>query len=157
MDTAPLKAIKDELKQKSPQELSELVLSLGRARKENKELLTYLLFYRMDEQEYIRSVKEVIDDGFARINDRNFYYIKKSVRKILREVKKFIRYSKLKETEVALLMHFCVRLSEMHPSYNRNTVLGNLMDRQQALIRKAIDKLHPDLQYDYLQELDEIS
>ncbi|NNC83209.1 MAG: hypothetical protein HKN79_06500 [Flavobacteriales bacterium] len=157
MDPASIKVIKDELKDKSPAELTELVLALARSRKENKELLSYLLFDSYDEEGYIRAIKEEIEEEFSRINDRNFYYIKKSVRKILRNTKKYIRYSKKKETEVEVLLHFCKTLADMTPSYKRNIALSNLMDRQFALIYRTIGKLHPDLQYDYRTELEEIT
>ena len=45
-----------------------------------------------------------------------YFYIKKSVRKILRMAKKYIRYSKNKETEIEILLHFCTVLKNMKPS-----------------------------------------
>ena len=41
-----------------------------------------------------------MDELFEGINTDSYYYIRKSVRKILSQIKKFIRYSKKKETEV---------------------------------------------------------
>ena len=84
------KAMKKRL---SNTELQQLCLRLARFKKENKELLTYLLFESQDESGYIATVQEFMDDAFELINTNNFYYIKKSIRKILRHVKKFIRYS----------------------------------------------------------------
>ena len=49
MKTATVKQIKDELSYKSANELKELCLHLSRFKKENKELLTYLLFEAHDE------------------------------------------------------------------------------------------------------------
>ena len=100
MKAASLAQIKKELKLRSPQDIEELCLRLGRFKKENKELLTYLLFEADDEQGYITHIKETIDDEFNSITNTNFYYLKKSVRKILKNVKKYIRYSNDKETEL---------------------------------------------------------
>ena len=44
MKAAGVKAIKDDLKMRSKEELQELCLTLSKFKKENKELLTYLLF-----------------------------------------------------------------------------------------------------------------
>jgi len=42
------------------------------------------------------------------------------------------------------------------PSINRSTRLLNIFDTQVRMIKKAIEKLHEDLQYDYQLELDEL-
>jgi hypothetical protein len=153
LKAASLAQIKKELKLRSPQDIEELCLRLGRFKKENKELLTYLLFEADDEQEYIAHIKESIDQEFDSITNTNFYYLKKSVRKILRNVKKYIRYSGNEETEVAILLHFCERLIRFKPSIIRNITLHNLYDRQLLLIDKKIEALHEDLQYDFREDM----
>ena len=105
-------AIKKELKHRSQDELMALCLRLSRFKKENKELLTYLLFEAHNEEGYIESVKQYIDEAFEAINTDSFFYIRKSMRKILRNVKKYIRYSLKKETEVELLLYFCQKLKD---------------------------------------------
>jgi hypothetical protein len=149
MIAATVVQIKKELKQRNPEELLELCLRLSKFKKENKELLTYLLFESDHETGYIDSVKEEMDEAFAAINTNSYFYIKKSVRKILRNVKKYIRYSGNKETEVVLLLYFCKKLKTLTPSINRNTTLLNLYERQLLFIEKKIILLHEDLQYDY--------
>lgn len=156
MKAVTVKKIKNELKYKSQNELIELCLSLSKFKKENKELLTYLLFEAHNEEGYIESVKEEVDILFDEINTKSFFYIRKSVRKILRLIKKFIRYSKKKETEVELLMHFCYKLKNFSPSIRRSPRLMATFERQIILIEKAIDKLHEDLQYDYKLELESL-
>jgi hypothetical protein len=156
MKAATIKQIKDELKESSPEQLLEYCLRLARFKKENKELLTYLLFEADDEKGYVQTVKEAVDDQFEMINRTNLYYIKKGIRKILREIKKYIRYSKDKETEVQLLLYFCEKLKAFTPSVYRSTVLQNLYDRQITLIRKKVTSLHEDLQYDYGLEIDRL-
>ena len=156
MKTASIKQLKDELNFKTQSELKELCLHLARFKKENKELLTYLLFEAHDEEAYIMGIKQQITLEFSEINTKSFFYIRKSVRKILSQTKKYIRYSKKKETETELLLHFCKSLQEYHPNFKRSQRLQNVFDAQIRMIKKAIDKLHVDLQYDYKIELDEL-
>ena len=126
-----------------------LCLRLSKFKKENKELLTYLLFESDHEEGYIETVKSEIDELFSEINTNSYFYIKKSVRKILRNLKKYIRYSGHKETEVELLLYFCQKLKDFRPSIRRNTTLTNLYHRQLDFVEKKIGLLHEDLQYDY--------
>jgi hypothetical protein len=156
MKAVSVVTIRKELKHKSNQELAELCLRLSRFKKENKELLTYLLFEADSEEGYIETVKAEIDEQFEIMNTNSYFYIKKSVRKILRNTKKYIRYSLNKETEVELLLYFCKQLKAMSPSISRNTTLTNLYDRNIEAITKKILNLHEDLQYDYNQLLEEI-
>lgn len=156
MKAASLKEIKTELNHRSTQELLELCLRLSKFKKENKELLTYLLFESANEEAFIQSIKETVDADFETINTKTFYFIKKSVRKILRELKKFIRYSQNKETEIELLLYFCHKLQDFSPSIKRNTTLTNLYNRQIEYIKKKVTTLHEDLQYDYNLELEDL-
>jgi hypothetical protein len=156
MKAVTVKKIKDELSHRSANDLMELCLHLSKFKKENKELLTYLLFESHNEEGYIESVKEKVDDLFDQINTKSYFYIRKSVRKILTLTKKFIRYSKKKETEVELLLYFCVKLKDFKPSISRSPRLTNTFERQILLIKKTITSLHEDLQYDYQLELNEL-
>jgi hypothetical protein len=151
-----LKQLKDELSHKSANELKELCLHLSKFKKENKELLTYLMFESHDEEQYIQSVKDQMDVFFTEINTKSFFYIRKSVRKVLTLTKKFIRYSKKKETEVALLLYFCYKLKSFTPSISKSPRLTNTFERQIILVKKAIATLHEDLQYDYQLELNDL-
>jgi len=156
MKAASLKEIKSELNHRSSQELLAICLRLAKFKKENKELLTYLLFESENEEAFKQSIKEKLDFDFEAINTKTYFYIKKSVRKILRELKKFIRYSQNKETEVELLLYFCEKLKEFKPSIKRNMTLVNLYNRQLEFISKKIKTLHEDLQYDYQLELENL-
>nr|WP_299071062.1 hypothetical protein [uncultured Allomuricauda sp.] len=156
MKAATVVQIKKELQHRNPDELLELCLRLSKFKKENKELLTYLLFESDDEEGYIETVKAEVDQQFSEININSFFYIKKSSRKILRNLKKYIRYSGKKETEVELLLYFCQKLKDFRPSINRNTPLLNLYNRQLDYASKKISALHEDLQYDYGLILEEL-
>ena len=156
MKAATVKELKVELKNRSPQELLGFCLRLSRFKKENKELLTYLLFESSDEQAYIENLKMEIDEQFDLINTRSYYIIKKSIRKILSSIKKHIRYSQKNETEVVLLIYFCVKLKAFSPSIYSNPGLQNLYNRQIESLKKTIKSLHEDLQYDYTIEMEEL-
>ena len=156
MKAVTVKEIKTELSHYSQKELVELCLRLSKFKKENKELLTYLLFESSNEEGYISSIKLEIDEQFELVNTKTYYFIKKSVRKILRNIKTAIRYSKNKETEVELLLYFCKKLKDFKPSIHKNTVLKNLLDREIASIEKKMLVLHEDLQYDYGMALENL-
>lgn len=157
MKSVSLKELGQELTYRTPKELRDLCLRLARFKKENKELLTYLLFEFSDELKYVRMVKQEIDDEFELINRTSYFYIRKSVRKILKNTRKYIRYSQKKQTEVELLLHFCTRLRSLSPPIQRNTALLNLYNRQIDTIIKKVGLLHEDLQYDYGIELSELT
>lgn|SRR5690606_26188442 len=156
MKAASVKELKDELNHRSPQELLEICLRLSKFKKENKELLTYLLFDSFDEAGYTEKVKQELEEQIDSINQTNIYYIKKSVRKILRTLKRYARYSSRKETEVELLLYFCQKLKSFSPFIRKDKVLNSLYDRQLLQIKKLILSLHEDLQYDYQMELQEL-
>ena len=77
--------IRKELHHRSHDELMELCLRLAKFKKENKELLTYLLFEADNEEQYIQTVIEDLNEQFETINTNSYYYIIKSIRKILRK------------------------------------------------------------------------
>jgi membrane-anchored protein YejM (alkaline phosphatase superfamily) len=156
MKAAGVKAIKEELNSRSRQELSDLCLKLSKFKKENKELLTYLLFEADNENLFIISIQEEIDLEFENINRKSYYFIKKSIRKILRNTKKNIRYSKKKQTEVELLLHFCKKLKKFDPSISNSIPLTRIFDREILKVEKILNTLHPDLKYDYETEIESI-
>ena len=157
MKAATVKEIKIELNNKSHQEILNLCLRLSKFKKENKELLTYLLFEADNQENFINNIKEEIDAQFKLINTKTFYFIKKSVRKILRRIKTYIRYSKNTETEVELRLYFCYKLKNFDPPLKYNRVINNLYLREKEAIKKRVSTLHEDLQYDYKLELKELT
>lgn len=156
MKAVTVRELKKELNHLSQSEIIELCLTLSKFKKENKELLTYHLFEASYEEGYIESVKLEVDEQFSTVNTKTYYFIKKSVRKILRMIKKYNRYSKKKETEIELLLYFCKKLKEFRPSINNNTVLKNIYLREIASIEKKLLLIHEDLQYDYNLELEKL-
>jgi hypothetical protein len=156
MKAATVNELKQELINTSPSVLTELCLRLARFKKENKELLTYLLFEAHDTSAYIESVKNNMAIQFADMNKSNVYFVKKSLRKILRTANKYTRYSGLPIVEIELLIYFCTAMKKLNVSINDNQVLFNIYQNQLKKINKAIAGLHEDLQYDYLGELSKL-
>ena len=156
MKPATLAELKKELKLRSPEELLQICLRLGRFKKDNKELLSYLLFDAQDESGYVEAIKYHIDDAMEEINTSHIYYAKKGLQKILRGLNKYIRYSGNKQTEVEVLIHFCEAIKESTIDINRSNVIANLYDRQVSKIRKALAKLHEDVQADYRYQVDQL-
>lgn len=152
MKTASLSELKKELQTLSPAQLVELGTRLAKYKKENKELLTYLMFEAHDEETFISGVKAEVEQQFLEMN-RNVYYAKKTIRKILRMVNKYIKYSGKPQTGVELLIHFCYQLKTSGVSLNKSTTLMNLYESQLKKISKLLSGMHEDLQYDYQREL----
>lgn len=153
MKTATIHEIKQELSAIKSAELIELCLRLARFKKENKELLTYLLFEAHDEQGYINSIKKEIDDLFETINLSHLYFAKKTLRKIVRTINKYCRYSGNKQTEIESRIYFCQKLKSSGIPFHNNIVISNLYASQLKKINTVLATLHEDLQYDYLKEL----
>ena len=133
----------------SQEELVRLCIKLARYKKENKELLNYLLFETGDEERYINSIKEEVEKEFKAINKSSLYLAKKTIRRILRLVKKYSKYSGHKETELELLIFFCQQLKETKLPIKDSKVLTNLYQRQIQTAKKALSTLHEDLQFDF--------
>lgn len=156
MKAASVNEIKQELKELNATQLTELCLRLARFKKENKELLTYLLFEADDLSAYIASVKQQMDQNFAEINTSNIYFAKKTLRKILRLANKYIRYTGSKEAETEILLHYLTSFNGIKLSWHKSTALTNLYNAQLKKIRAAIDTMHEDLQHDYQRSVERL-
>jgi hypothetical protein len=156
MKTASLKEIKNELENTSPDKLLELCLRLTKFKKENKELLTYLMFEEGNEASYVASVKLLLDELFETVNKTQLYFAKKTIRKILRTANRYIKYSDSKTTEPDVLIHVCEKINELNLDLKRNTALHNIYLSQIKKIKKAVSGMHEDEQYDYLKMLEEL-
>ena len=149
MQAAPISDIKKQLKKTDATQLIEICLELARFKKDNKELLTYLLFEADDEGTYISAVKTEMDDLFAEINTSNLYFAKKSLRKILRNVTKYIRYTGSKTAEAELLIYYCKKMKMSGISFKKSPTLVNLYTGVLKKIDAVLNSLHEDLRHDY--------
>lgn len=154
MKAASINEIKKELQNLDHEILLEACLRLARFKKENKEMLTYLLFEAQHEHIYVEEVKAEMENLFAAISaGSNVYFIKKSLRKILRFLNRQVRYSESKTTELELRIFFCVKMKEARLPMTTGTVLYNIYQQQLKKVISLYEKLPDDLQADYEREL----
>lgn len=153
MRASTIQEIKQELSALKAPELISLCLRLGRFKKENKELLTYLLFEAQDEESYIRAVNQETEELFQSINISHLYFAKKTLRKIVRVINKFSRYSGNKQTDLELRIFFCRQLHESGIPFKQNAVISNLYENQLKKMYAGLSTLHEDLQHDYERQI----
>jgi len=106
MDTASIKQLKDTLSTLGREELIGLLLRMVKFKKENKELLTFLLFEADDLDAYVHEITLLIKDEFENYRLKTAYYKRKGCRRVLRMLKKYIKYASDKEVEVRLLLAY---------------------------------------------------
>ena len=158
MKSGSLSEIKKELQELEPKQLAELCIALAKYKKDNKEFLDYLLFESHDKNGFVSQVKQLVDENFSELHpDTNLYYVRKSLRKILRIISKYIKYIGDKAVAVELHIYFCAKLKASRIPIHKSARLVNLKAAEIKKIKALIDALHEDLQYDYLKELEEIS
>ena len=156
MKTASVKEIKTELENTPPAALLQYCLRLVKFKKENKELLTYLLFEADDEAGYVKSVNELLAELFLTVNKSNLYFAKKTLRKIIRTANRYIKYSDAGTTEPEILIFVCENILALKLDLKRNTALHNLYLSQIKKIKKVVGSMHEDIQYDYLKLVERI-
>ncbi|HEY5370131.1 MAG TPA: hypothetical protein VIJ75_14205 [Hanamia sp.] len=153
MDYPGLNEIKKDLEKRDVNDLRNYCIRLAKFKKENKELLGFMLFEADNMNIYIENVKLETENSFLKINKHNIYFIKKSIRKILKTVNKHIRFSISKQVEVDLLIHFCNCIISHSIPLDHSIQLKNLYNGQLKKIDQALALLHPDLQYDFKRKL----
>ena len=156
MHTSTLAQLKKELQTLPQPQLVELCVRLAKYKKENKELVHYLLFEATDEQAFIKQVKQEITEQFKEVNTSHVYYAKKTIRKILRGVNKHAKYSGIAQTNIELLIYFLQHMRKLEKLLYESNQLMNLYEAQLKKIHKELGKLHEDLQYDYQKELEDL-
>ncbi len=153
MKAATVSELKKELSQRSEKEMIDICMRLARYKKDTKELLTYLLFESGDERAFAASAAGEIREEFAAINYASVYLAKKTIRRILRLVRKYISYSGNKETALELIICFCEELKKTDLIHKENKVLVNMYLKQVEAADKIRLSLHEDLQYDYEERI----
>jgi hypothetical protein len=152
MNPASIDDIKNELKQLPPKKVLDLTLRLARFKKENKELLTYLLFESHDEPGYIKMLQADIDEKFATIDRSPVSKAKKEYRKILRLINRQIKYIGSKSASVELLLYFTMKLRDQEQTLHPR--LQTLFLQQITKAEKLLPLIDDDLQFDYRQKIE---
>ena len=156
MKIASVSELKKEFKHLENDELIVLLSNLMKYSKENKELLNYLLFEADYEENYISKIKEEISIAFENIDSRSWKTMKKPIQRILKFVKKYIKYSKKPETEIELLIFFCEQMRKVKLSFKRNPIVLNIYMRQITTIDKVMLSLHEDLRADFNEQIEKL-
>ncbi len=147
--------IKKELQELPDKRLVEICATLARYKKNNKEYLNYLLYYADSNEAYINEIINEVDTLFAAIDVKsNLYFVKKSLRKILRIITKYSRYIEDKQVTTRLLIYFCQKLKESGIPFEDSKQLVNMYEQQIKKINALIDGLHEDFQHDFKRELE---
>ena len=157
MKAATVFDIKEGLQALPPAQVAELCLRLVKFKKENKELVSYLLFEAHNQSAYVEEIKSEMTVEFAGINTSNVYFAKKSLRRILRDTNKQVRYIGAKAAEVELLLAYCQNLKASGLASKKAPVIEKILQTQLAKTKKLIGALHEDLQYDYQRLLDKLA
>ena len=145
--------IKKELLSRSVQELTDICLRLAKYKKENKELLNYLLYDAAEPLEYANQVKLFLEEEFKNLQ-KHYYYSTKSLRKIIRLINRLAKYTASKQVELELALWFCDNFLLYADLKTSHKPLQGLLTRQFEKISKLIPKLHEDLQFDYKKEFE---
>jgi uncharacterized FlaG/YvyC family protein len=153
METASISIIKKELKLLPPEQMFEHCMRLAKFKKENKELLSYLLFDAANEELFVKQAKEEVDLQFDNLNKSSLYLAKKTLRKVLRTINKYIKFSPHKTTELELLIYFCNKLRKSGLPLSQSRVLRNMYQQRTERVNKVLSMLHEDLQYDYQEQV----
>ena len=157
MKASGLSDIKKELEFLEPKKLLELCISLAKYKKENKEYLGFLLFDAHDKNQFMQDVKDEMDEHYDALRTQNnLYYVKKSLRKLLRIISKYTKYVDDKGLSAEMYIYFCMKLKTSGIPYHKSQMLVNMMEQQLKKINTLITTLHPDLQTDFLNDLEKI-
>lgn len=150
MEAASVAELKKALVQLDQGELLEACLRLVRFKKDNKELLTYLLFMSQDEQGFADYLCEEIDEQFRSTPNAH----KKTLRKVIRWMNKVLRFTKVKDTEVQVRLHFVRALRASETPIRNSRVVINMYNGQLKKVAKTIEKFHDDVRREIEQEIE---
>jgi hypothetical protein len=153
MEPASLNDIKKALQAMPADKVREYCLRLAKYKKENKELLGYILFLEDDIIQFSKDVRHEIDQAFTLLNSNTTYLSAKGLRKILKSVNKYIKFAGNKEVETELLIYFCKKMKKSPVRLTSSVVLNNLYSRQLERIYRAVENLHEDKQADYRSDI----
>ncbi len=153
MQAASIAELRKSLVRLDHGELLDACLRLARFKKDNKELLTYLLFLSDDGQGYVNYLCHEIDEQFLLTPNAH----KKTLRKTIRWMDKCLRFSGNKETEVQVRIHFCQSLKTSDTPFMRNRVMTNMFLGQNKKIDRPIGTFHEDVQFEYRESLEELN
>ena len=149
MKAATLNQIRKELETSSHKRVLEIALRLIRFKSENKELISYLLFDSDDLSGYIADVKYELSEMFNQFYLQSPNQIKRSLRRALKFISRYSKYTQVKETEAELLIYFCNLMNEKGLIKYHNKVNTTIYNKQLDKVEKMLPVLQEELQVDY--------
>ena len=150
MKASSISELKKSLARLDHDDLLAACIRLAKYKVDNKELLTYLLDKSSDERAY---ADEVCAELSLQLPDTRTLH-KKTMRKVVRLMDKWIRYSGNKETEIEVRIHFCRLFVDRRIEFGRCRVKANMYATQLKKIDKALESVHPDLQFDFQYQME---
>ena len=130
MNTYSVSQIKKTISSMDADALAVICLRMAKYKKENKELLSYLLYESSDEASYIEQVQAELDELFDTLIDNGSYKYMKQLRKIGRFINKPMKYSGLPSTQIEILLYFAQKLKPIVKKKSNLTALQNLYMQQ---------------------------
>jgi hypothetical protein len=150
-----LQQIKKELQHLSATQLADLCVRLARYKKENKELLAYLLFQAHDEHSFLETAKDETTTLFGQLPSHS-YNAAKALRKVLKLNNKYSKFTGSKTFELELTIHFCDNYLEHVERRTSYKPLRMIFIRQVQKAVTLLGKLPEDMQFDYQEELNSL-
>lgn len=158
MKAASLSELKKELIELPPKQLADLCIALAKYKKDNKEFFGYLLFESHDKPAFVAKIKLEIDEHFSELRGQsNLYYVKKSLRKLLRLITKYCKYIGDKAISADLHIYFLIKLKKSGIPYRKSPLLVNMCEQQLKKINNFIKTLHEDIQGDYAADFEKVN
>lgn len=130
-----------------------MCIRLAKYKRENKELLSYLLFDSDNDELYAEQVKAELDVSFRDLDKRYSVQNKKKLAKTIRLMDKHVKFVGSKRFEAQMRIYFCCQIKNLTPSFRQHSVVQGIYSRQIDKINKAVAALHEDLQYDFIEEM----
>jgi hypothetical protein len=151
-----LSDLKKELLELSKPELIQLCLRVAKLKRENKELLAYLIFDSEDPLFYAQKLKPEIKEVFEQ-PFQHAYYLTKSIRKAMRLITKYYRFTSNKQGETELLIYL---VEEFYLSWRndyRYQALGKVIYRCLEKAQSNLKKIDEDFRADFENPIIELA
>ncbi len=150
-----LSDLKKELSELSKPDLIKLCLRVAKLKRENKELLAYLIFDADDPLFYAQKLKPELVDIFT-LPFQHPYYLTKSIRKSLRIVSKYYRFTSNKQGETELLLYLVEQFHEHWRAEFKYQALAKVIFRCLDKAQSNLKRIDEDYRADFEQPLQKL-
>ena len=151
-----LSDLKKELSELSKPDLIKLCLRVAKLKRENKELLAYLIFDSEDPLFYAQKLKPEIKEVFEQ-PFQHAYYLTKSIRKAMRLITKYYRFTSNKQGETELLIYLVEEFYQSWRNEYRYQALGKVIFRCLEKAQSNLKKIDEDFRADFEDPINELT